>query len=37
MSDLGDFNYFLGIEFTKTKHGIVMHQTKYTLDLLKRF
>jgi len=37
MSDLGELNYFLSIEFTKTKHGVVMHQTKYTGDLLKRF
>jgi len=37
MSDLGELNYFLGIEFTKTKHGTVMHQTKYTEDLLKWF
>jgi len=37
MSDIGELNYFLGIEFTKIKHGIIMHQTKYTQDLLKRF
>lgn len=30
MSDLGEPNYFLGIEFTKTKHDVIM-------ELLKRF
>jgi len=37
MSDLGKLNYFLGIEFTNTVHGLIMHQTKYARDLLKRF
>ncbi|WVY91580.1 hypothetical protein V8G54_037094 [Vigna mungo] len=37
MSDLGRLNYFLGIEFTKTECGIVMHQSVYVLDLLKKF
>jgi len=37
MNDLSELNYFLGIEFTKTKHGIAMNQTKYTQDLLKCF
>lgn len=35
MSDIGELKYFLGIEFTNIKHGIIMHQTKYTQDLLK--
>ena len=25
MSDLGKLNYFLGIEFTKTEDGVLMH------------
>ena len=29
MSDLEELNYFLGIEFTHTEHGTIMHQTKY--------
>ncbi|XP_047171768.1 uncharacterized mitochondrial protein AtMg00810-like [Vigna umbellata] len=37
MSDLGQLNYFLGIEFTKTDEGLVMHQSKYTLDMLNKF
>ncbi|XP_027340865.1 uncharacterized protein LOC113854179 [Abrus precatorius] len=37
MSDLERLSYFLGIEFVQTKSGIVMHQTKYASDLLKRF
>ncbi|XP_017420329.2 uncharacterized mitochondrial protein AtMg00810-like [Vigna angularis] len=37
MSDLGKLSYFLGIEFTETENGIVMHQSRYVLDLPKRF
>ena len=37
MSDLEELNYFLGIEFTRTEHGTIMHQTKYAHDLLSRF
>ena len=37
MSDLGELSYFLGIEFIRTKHGTVMHQSKYPFDLLKKF
>ena len=37
MSDLGELSYFLGIEFKRTKAGIFMHQSKYTIDVLKRF
>jgi len=37
MSDLGELNYFLGIEFLRTKHGTFMHQSKYAHYLLSRF
>ncbi|XP_014519584.1 uncharacterized protein LOC106776617 [Vigna radiata var. radiata] len=37
MSDLGRLSYFLGIEFTETESGLVMHQSRYVLNLLKRF
>ncbi|OIV95014.1 hypothetical protein TanjilG_22211 [Lupinus angustifolius] len=37
MSDLGNLSYFLGIEFTRSKDGILMHQRKYSNDVLKRF
>ncbi|XP_019434718.1 PREDICTED: uncharacterized protein LOC109341296 [Lupinus angustifolius] len=37
MTDLGESAYFLGIEFKRTKLGIVMHQSKYITDVLKRF
>ncbi|XP_019423035.1 PREDICTED: uncharacterized protein LOC109332506 [Lupinus angustifolius] len=37
MTDLGELTYFLGIEFKRTKLGIVMHQSKYITDVLKRF
>lgn len=37
MSDLGRLNYFLGIEFQFTKSGTIMHQMKYTQDLLSKF
>ncbi|RDX84697.1 Copia protein, partial [Mucuna pruriens] len=36
MSDLGFLSYFLGIEFEMTQYGMVMHQSKYAKDLLKR-
>ncbi|XP_017441172.1 uncharacterized protein LOC108346619 [Vigna angularis] len=37
ISDLGRLSYFLGIEFTKTDGGNVMHQSRYALDMSKRF
>ncbi|OIV93950.1 hypothetical protein TanjilG_05653 [Lupinus angustifolius] len=37
MNDLGNLSYFLGIEFTRSKEGILMHQRKYSNDVLKRF
>ncbi|XP_027905877.1 uncharacterized protein LOC114165455 [Vigna unguiculata] len=37
MNYLGKVSYFLGIEFTQTTSRVVMHQTKYTRDLLKKF
>ncbi|RDX61162.1 Copia protein, partial [Mucuna pruriens] len=35
-SDLGLLAYFLGIGFEMTQYGMVMHQTKYAKNLLKR-
>ena len=37
MSDLGQLSYFLGIEFEKTREGILMHQTRYAPGLLEKF
>lgn len=37
MTGLGSLTYFFGIEFTKTSKGLVMHQKKYAIDILKRF
>jgi hypothetical protein len=37
ISDLGKISYFLGMEFTSTKEGILIHQKKYANDILKRF
>ncbi|XP_052726845.1 uncharacterized protein LOC128194777 [Vigna angularis] len=37
ISDLGRLSYFLGIEFTKTDGGILMHQSRYALDMLTKF
>lgn len=37
MTDLGELSYFLGIEFKRTKDGIVMHQSKYASDILQKF
>ena len=37
MTDLGYLTYFLGMEFTEDKEGLVMHRIKYASDILKRF
>ncbi|GAU49301.1 hypothetical protein TSUD_367130 [Trifolium subterraneum] len=37
MTDLGHMTYFLGIEFLRTGQGILMHQTKYAKEILKKF
>ncbi|XP_070005351.1 uncharacterized mitochondrial protein AtMg00810-like [Nicotiana sylvestris] len=34
MKDLGELKYFLGIEFARSLQGILMHQRKYTLELV---
>ncbi|XP_055814403.1 uncharacterized mitochondrial protein AtMg00810-like [Solanum dulcamara] len=34
MKDLGELKYFLGIEFTRSTEGILMHQRKYTIELI---
>ncbi|XP_060179766.1 uncharacterized mitochondrial protein AtMg00810-like [Lycium barbarum] len=34
MKDLGDLKFFLGIEFARSKDGIVMSQRKYALELI---
>ncbi|XP_070048969.1 uncharacterized mitochondrial protein AtMg00810-like [Nicotiana tomentosiformis] len=34
MKDLGELKYFLGIEFARSSQGILMHQRKYTLELI---
>ena len=36
LKDLGELNYFLGIEAKKIKDGIVMSQEKYASDIIKR-
>ena len=36
MSDFGTMTYFLGKEFHKLKLGLLMHQRKYALEILKR-
>ncbi|XP_019465323.1 PREDICTED: uncharacterized protein LOC109363514 [Lupinus angustifolius] len=37
MTDLGKLAYFLGIEFVQSNEGILMHQKRYTLEVLERF
>lgn len=34
MKDLGALKYFLGIEVSRSKHGLFLSQRKYALDLL---
>ena len=37
MIDLGLLSQFLGLKIAQTKDGIKVHQSKYALDLLKKF
>jgi hypothetical protein len=36
MKDLGELNYFLGIEVKKTRHGLLLTQEKYASELLAK-
>ncbi|XP_017189822.3 uncharacterized mitochondrial protein AtMg00810-like [Malus domestica] len=36
VKDLGDIHYFLGIEVHKSDKGLLLHHTKYALNLLKK-
>jgi hypothetical protein len=36
LKDLGDLNYFLGIEVNKIQNGLVLMQEKYATDILQR-
>ncbi|XP_050920268.1 uncharacterized mitochondrial protein AtMg00810-like [Lathyrus oleraceus] len=36
MTDLGLMTYFPGIEFHKPKMGLIMHQRRYTVEILKK-
>jgi histone deacetylase 1/2 len=36
LKDLGDLSYFLGIEVQKVDNGLVLNQSKYARDILKR-
>lgn len=35
IKDLGSLTYFLGIEVSRTKEGLVLSQWKYTMDILE--
>ena len=35
IKNMGNFKYFLGMEFARSKEGIVVNQRKYVIDLLK--
>ncbi|XP_050877049.1 uncharacterized mitochondrial protein AtMg00810-like [Lathyrus oleraceus] len=37
MTDLGKMVYFIGMEIMYSEKGIIFHQLKYELELLKRF
>nr|XP_016480091.1 PREDICTED: uncharacterized mitochondrial protein AtMg00810-like [Nicotiana tabacum] len=36
VKDLGKLRYFLGIEVMRSKHGILLHQRKYTVELISK-
>lgn len=36
MKDLGELKYCLGIEFARSAQGILMHQRKYTSELISK-
>ena len=36
LKDLGELNYFLGIEVTRGEHGLVLSQEKYAREILSR-
>lgn len=35
LKDMGPLKYILGLEFSRSKQGIYLHQRKYTLDTIK--
>nr|XP_027193132.1 uncharacterized protein LOC113788025 [Cicer arietinum] len=37
MIDLGKLSYFLGMKFTETKEGLLIHRKKYAGEILRRF
>lgn len=37
MKDLGELRYFLGMEFSRSKQGILIHQRKYSLKPISEF
>ena len=37
MSDLGELNYFLGLQISRLHDGLFISQAKYALDLLEKF
>ena len=37
MTYLSLMTYFFGIEFHKSKRGLLMHQRRYALEILKKF
>jgi hypothetical protein len=36
LKDLGDLHYFLGIEVTRSRQGLLLRQERYATELLKR-
>jgi len=37
MTDLGKLAYFLGMEYLRASKGLILHQTKYAAEILKKF
>lgn len=37
LQDLGDLNYFLGVQISRTQFGLTLSQSRYALEVFHRF